>query len=95
MLDEIAEIKADGIITKEEIAAQRLSAQKSYKEFACILFIFITFLSRGLAQCPNCSRTFESAAFEKHIKSCRVRSFTFGCVVDNTIPDDDEDSGKD
>ncbi|KAH7825275.1 uncharacterized protein MONOS_5931 [Monocercomonoides exilis] len=78
MMEEIAKIKEDGIITKAEFEEQRENAMKAYKD--------------GLATCPNCNRTFESAALEKHLKGCKVREFKFGLVVQ--APDDDEEESE-
>ena len=50
---------------------------------------------RGLAECPNCHRTFESLALEKHMKGCKVREFTFGLVLDDSIDDADADDATD
>eukprot|EP00770_Monocercomonoides_exilis_P013580 MONOS_13527.1-p1 / transcript=MONOS_13527.1 / gene=MONOS_13527 / organism=Monocercomonoides_exilis_PA203 / gene_product=unspecified product / transcript_product=unspecified product / location=Mono_scaffold00840:6584-7311(-) / protein_length=189 / sequence_SO=supercontig / SO=protein_coding / is_pseudo=false len=81
LLKEIEEIKADGKITQAEIDEQRENAMKTYKE--------------GLAECPNCHRTFESEVLTKHMKGCKAREFKFGYVFDPDIDDEDDDDDDD
>ncbi|KAA6391466.1 MAG: putative zinc finger protein 474 [Streblomastix strix] len=59
LLDEIAQIKADGKITKQEFGDQRTSAQQYWKD--------------NLAKCPYCGKSFESEKLASHLKGCSSR----------------------